>query len=141
MGGGESVFLGDFPEPREQWRDDVLAARWARTWEIRAEVTRALEERRKAGDIGHSLDARVRIGVGASDHELLGSMSCETLAALCIVSQVEIEHTEGAELEVGVVEPLGSKCARCWNYSEAVGSYADHPGICARCYDAVVATS
>ncbi len=30
-----------------------------------------------------------------------------------------------------------SKCERCWNYRESVGTFADHPDICERCHGAV----
>ncbi len=42
--------------------------------------------------------------------------------------------TEGqaaaGEVTVGVARAVGSKCARCWNYSESVGAGAD---LCERC--------
>jgi len=134
-----SVFLGDFPQPQPQWLDQALARRWERIWEIRAEVTKALEARRKSGEIGHSLDARVVISAGGGDAELLESVGEEALASLYIVSQVELAGIDSDTLEVAVLGPLGSKCSRCWNYAESVGGHADHPEICDRCHAAVVA--
>lgn len=40
---------------------------------------------------------------------------------------------------IGVSRAEGSKCERCWNYSKKVGSFADHPTLCSRCYDVVAA--
>ncbi len=134
-----SVFLGDFPQPQPQWLDQALARRWDRIWEIRAEVTKALEARRKSGEIGHSLDARVVISVGGGDAELLESVGEDALASLYIVSQVELTGIDSDTLDVAVLVPLGSKCSRCWNYAESVGGHADHPEICDRCHAAVVA--
>ncbi|MGO9613517.1 MAG: zinc finger domain-containing protein, partial [Dissulfurispiraceae bacterium] len=31
----------------------------------------------------------------------------------------------------------GNKCERCWNWSELVGSFEEHPEVCERCYDAI----
>ena len=36
-------------------------------------------------------------------------------------------------MTVGVARARGSKCQRCWNYSEAVGQAVDHPQLCERC--------
>ena len=65
--------------------------------------------------------------------------NAEQLPAAFIVSQVEIQEGTGAfkgdveGLSVTVMKAAGQKCARCWSYSESVGSNAAHPEICARC--------
>jgi len=134
-----SVFLADFPEPAAEWRDDELTARWDRLWEIRAVVTRALEEARKSGRIGHSLDARVVVSAAGPTRELLEATGHDQLAAIWIVSQVELRDGDNAnELAVSVEAPRGAKCGRCWNYDEEVGLHRDHPEVCGRCH-AVVA--
>ncbi|MEW6607877.1 MAG: zinc finger domain-containing protein, partial [bacterium] len=38
---------------------------------------------------------------------------------------------------VEVKKAKGSKCSRCWNYSEAVGSFTAHPTLCERCIKVV----
>ena len=57
------------------------------------------------------------------------------------MSQVELAE---AGLDTGV--PLatasfqkaeGTKCDRCWRYTEDVGSEGMYPGVCARCADAL----
>ena len=135
----ESVFLADFPEPAEGWRDDSLATRWSRLWELRSEVTRALEAKRAAGDIGHSLEARVRVIAAKRDLELLESVGVTELEALWIVSQVELVAGETLALEVST--PTGAKCARCWNYRPTVGSVELHPELCGRCASVVTAAA
>jgi len=125
-------------------RDEALAEKWARMLELRGAVTKALEEARKSGQIGHSLDARVRLcgtnGVG----ELLHANQA-ALPELFITSQVEIADDLGSDaastllagLRVQVESARGGKCERCWNYSEVVGTDETHPGLCARCLAAV----
>lgn len=38
---------------------------------------------------------------------------------------------------IGVSCADGLKCDRCWNYSPLVGSFAEHPKLCRRCYDVI----
>jgi len=133
-----SVLLCDFPEPEPEWSNVALATRWERIWEIRAEVTKALEAQRKAGEIGHSLDARVVLSVSDADRVLLEGIGLQGLAYLFIVSQVELaEGAAPAGLTVEVTQAKGAKCARCWNYSTAVATHEDHPLLCDRCYAVV----
>ncbi|HSD09730.1 MAG TPA: class I tRNA ligase family protein, partial [Candidatus Binatia bacterium] len=142
----ESVFLADFPPARLEATDASLLATWERLLAVRDGVTKALEEARQAGRIGHSLDARVRLSF-ATDGELgklLGSRLSE-LPTLFIVSQVELADDLGAVAESPVVPGLriaieraaGQKCARCWNYRTSVGTDEGHPTICAPCVSAL----
>jgi isoleucyl-tRNA synthetase len=132
-----SVFTAEFAEFDDSWSDPELLARWANIWELRGEITRSLEEKRKSGDIGHSLDARVRVEVPAEEFALLDSLGRESMAAICIVSQ--FEYVAGQRISVEVLGTLGGKCGRCWNYSESVGSHTDHPDLCERCHMVVAA--
>ncbi|UCC65941.1 MAG: isoleucine--tRNA ligase, partial [Deltaproteobacteria bacterium] len=54
----ESVHLMSFPQPEEELIDETREERWRRLWEIREQVTKALERARQQKVIGHSLDAR-----------------------------------------------------------------------------------
>ena len=133
-----SPLLAGFPDGA--FRDDQLAAKWERLLSVRAAVTKALEEARQSGLIGHSLDARVQLGAADGLRELLEQQE-GTLPALLIVSQVQLNLGLGAdalspllpELKVRVERARGRKCERCWNYSEVVGTDAAHPGLCERC--------
>ncbi len=142
----ESVFLADFPSAGPEPIDAALLATWERLLAVRDGVTKALEDARKEGRIGHSLDARVRLSF-ATDGELgtlLGSRLSE-LPTLLIVSQVERTDDLGAEAESPIVPGLriaveraaGQKCARCWNYRTSVGTAPRHPTICAPCVSAL----
>ena len=65
--------------------------------------------------------------------------NAEVLPSAFIVSQVEVSEGEGSfkgdleGLSVTVQKADGQKCARCWSYSESVGSNEAHPEICERC--------
>ena len=133
-----SPLLAGFPE--EVFRDARLAEKWERLLAVRTAVTKALEEARQSGLIGHSLDARVHLGAADGLRELLEQQE-SALPALLIVSQVQLSRDLGAdamsallpELKVHIERARGGKCERCWNYSEAVGTDAAHPGLCERC--------
>jgi len=139
-GGTDSVLLGDFPVPRPEWTDDALAARFERLLAVRSAVTKALEAERQAGNIGHSLEARVELAPPPELAELLRERAA-FLPELFIVSQVALvpgplpESALMPGLGIMVHGAAGEKCARCWNYRLDVGSVATYPGACARCAD------
>ena len=145
-GKAESVFLAGFPELQPALCDDVLAARWNQILEVRAAVTKSLEEARRAGTIGHPLEAKVILAADDKLAPLLSSLASE-LPALLIVSQVEVGAPLGDSdaspllpgLRVQVQRARGPKCERCWNYREDVGSDPSHPGLCGRCLSVVKA--
>jgi isoleucyl-tRNA synthetase len=140
----ETVFEAGLPSVDAALVDDGLAAKWDRLLAARAVVTKALEEARKQGVIGHSLDARVRLVPSDELRPLLEEQRAD-LPAFLIVSQVELatdlgdsaNPTRSPDLAVAVEPARGAKCARCWNYSEAVGSDAEHPELCERCLPVV----
>ncbi|HSP98579.1 MAG TPA: isoleucine--tRNA ligase [Candidatus Dormibacteraeota bacterium] len=142
--GAATVFEAGLPAVDALLVDEDLAARWERLLAARAVVTKALEEARKSGAIGHSLDARVQLVPNAELRPLLASV-LDTLPALFIVSQVELADAlgDGAHvatsdhLGVSVSAARGAKCGRCWNYSEQVGTDAEHPELCERCQPVV----
>jgi isoleucyl-tRNA synthetase len=139
-----TVFEAGLPALDAALVDEALAARWERLLEARSVVTKALEEARKRGTIGHSLDARVRLVPGEALRPLLETVRAD-LPAFCIVSQVELAAELGdaaitatsPDLAVAVEPARGAKCGRCWNYSEAVGTDAEHPALCERCLPVV----
>ncbi len=101
-------------------------------------LNKALEEARNAKVIGKSLEAKVKLFAGG---ELLAFLqeNVDNLPAAFIVSQVELAQGEGDYkgevdgLSISIEKAQGEKCARCWSYSESVGTHAAHPEICDRC--------
>ena len=78
-----------------------------------------------------------------SDYEILEKRKAE-LPFIFIVSQATLLESpmegegayvsvKAAGLTVKVDKALGTKCARCWNYSESVGNHQAHPAVCGRC--------
>jgi isoleucyl-tRNA synthetase len=126
FGDGACVHLQDFAPVDAAWRDDALAARWARVRALRDQVNAALEAERAAKRIGKSLEASVSLPAAQAE-----GLSEAAWAELLIVSAVRFGDA------LAVAPAAGRKCARCWQVLEEVGTIAAHPDLCHRCADAV----
>lgn len=151
----DSVHLADWPVFEDKFMDETLLGEWEDLWMVREEVMKALEEEREAGKIRAPLEAMVEIRTG--DKLLCDLLKrYETqLRFYWIVSQVSIAEDPRAKekgqkillphaekqvfLDLSVHPAKGKKCERCWNFSEAVGTFPEHPQLCDRCVE-VVAT-
>jgi len=112
--------------------DAALLNRWQQIREVRAEVMRALETRREAGEIGAALQAEVQITVPTQTAELLASLQSE-LRFVMMTSAAEVRAHAADQIEVLVSPSIHQKCGRCWHFSGSVGQQASHPSLCARC--------
>ena len=121
----DSVFLTRFPHSLKGWQNNALAAEFKSLLEFRDLARKKLEEKRVEKLIGHSPDADSESG-HMEQHASL-------LRELLIVSRVELEVGEGEEVEVVVSKAAGTKCSRCWNWSESTGESEQYPETCARC--------
>jgi isoleucyl-tRNA synthetase len=130
FGAGDSVHLQTFPQIPPAWRDDALGAKWELVRERRRAATLALEEMRRAGRIGSSLQAEVTLGFAGSEPML----SAEDWADVLIVPTVRLDTAAAA---TAATLASGEKCARCWKVLPEVGSVPAHPALCLRCADAV----
>ncbi|HYY97202.1 MAG TPA: isoleucine--tRNA ligase, partial [Pyrinomonadaceae bacterium] len=134
-----SVHMAEFPVVVSNGRDAALVERWARLYEIRDVVLRALEEARTAKLIGSSLEAHVRLEASRQTFELLEHYR-EELRYVFIVSKVSLALSEegaGEDLRVKVERAQGGKCERCWNYSTFIGEFTRYPTACERCVEAL----
>ena len=144
-GAEESVHLRVFPDVPAAWRDEALAAKWAKVREVRRVVTGALELERADRRIGSSLQAAPVVYV---DSERLAALEGIDLAEVAITSQATLEAGPPPDTAfrltevpgVGVVAGLaeGEKCQRCWRILPEVGQAARAPDLCRRC-DEVIA--
>jgi len=128
-----------------QWRNQEIQRRYEPLVALYPFVMRALEDQRKDGKIGSSLEARIIFqSCSPRDLEYLTAHQDE-LPADFIVSQVEIRpveavsHPLGAQFpqtEVDIVPAQGEKCQRCWKY-RVLGINPDYPDLCEPCASAV----
>ncbi len=139
----ESVFLATFPTPDEAFLDPDLENKWDQLFDVRNEVNKALEMKRAEKFLGNSLEAKVVLRLPPKTKEAVAGAK-DFLPTFFIVSEVELseEPLPGAYvsgtvegIEIRIERAAGSKCQRCWNWSTTVGTFADKPDICARCYD------
>jgi isoleucyl-tRNA synthetase len=130
-----SVHLQLWPAIPPEWRDDALAAKWEAIRAFRRTVTAAIEEERRAGHIGASLQANVALGFAPGDPA--DALSAEAWAEILIVSHVSLDPGGTAALAVTVAD--SKKCERCWKVLPEVGASAAHPTLCRRCEAVVTA--
>jgi len=130
----QSVFLFDFPKVNPAFVLEELEKNWGKILSIRDKVYQKLEQARKEGLIGGSLEAKVILSVPKGEENFFRKYH-EQLPMIFIVSQVEISELRalGSELRIEVKKADGEKCVRCWNYSTTVGKDKTHPQLCSRC--------
>lgn len=154
----KSVFESGWVKLEEQWKNPELAAHWVTLRNIRNDVNKVMEQARAEKAIGSSLEAKVLLYVADAQlrqqlqtlnpQDSLSGNRVDELRYLFLASQVELLETPEAlkaakyhletDIGVAVVNADGEKCDRCWNYSEIVGTIAEHPTICERCNAALV---
>lgn len=145
----ESIFLSQMPEKTGVSVDEAFTAKWDMIYSVRSSVTKALELKRAEKFIGASLEAKVTLH--ADSDELYAKLSAVSgdLAEVFIVSAAEVVNNGDGEfkcedpafdgkLSFSVEKASGSKCERCWSYSETVGANAEHPTLCKRCAEQIV---
>jgi isoleucyl-tRNA synthetase len=145
-----SVHLTLLPAVNSRWKDESLAQSWEKILQVRAEVTKALEEARSQKRIGHPLDAAVTISAKKDVYDVLKPYA-EDLRFIFIVSKVALlkdetlddsfksENVTGLFIRIEVA--AGEKCERCWVHETSVGSNKEHPSICERCQKALAEMS
>ncbi|OMO58313.1 Aminoacyl-tRNA synthetase, class Ia [Corchorus olitorius] len=158
------VFEAKWPALNDKWLEFPAEEIdfWGKVLELRTEVNKVLEVARTEKLIGSSLEAKVYLHT--SDVSLASRLlemcpagnDADNLHRIFLTSQVEVVSSLGNELVetiqhsgeylvgedrvwIGVSRAEGSKCERCWNYSTQVGSFVEHPTLCSRCFNVVVA--
>jgi isoleucyl-tRNA synthetase len=130
--------LPDVPEDEETDRA------FARLFYLRDEANKELEVHRQAGEFGKSLEAVLVLGGDRATLDADLAATRTTLAELCIVSQVVAGEGSTASqaypgLTVGVRRAEGTTCPRCWQVWPRPAGHPQHPELCARCLEVVLA--
>jgi len=138
----ESVQLADWPQVQEKYNNPYIIEKWEKLFDIRKDISKALEIARTDKKIGHSLEAQVDIYPSQELYDFFKGFN--DLEYVFIVSKVVLHQPEEPapqnayesddyNLKIVVTHAPGEKCERCWMYSETVGTIKEHPTICARC--------
>ena len=117
---------------------------------MRIAVSKQLEQLRKQGSIGSSLNADVTVYASGETFQALNKLKDE-LRFVLITSYASVELAEqqpsntivaeGEEVKdvwLSVSASSAEKCVRCWHQREDVGSNTDHPELCGRCVENVI---
>jgi len=138
----ESVHLALMPEKNNGFINENLEQDYNLLWEIRDDVLKELETKRRDGVIGSSLEAAVVLNVANEKSLEILKKYKDDLPALFIVSQVDIlsdgeNDSDDKSLKISIEKAKGEKCARCWNYSEKVGIDKNYSDLCPRCAEII----
>jgi isoleucyl-tRNA synthetase len=112
-----------------------LLDEWASVRQVREMVSKRLEEKRVAGEIGSSLAAELDLHIPSSSplYGLFNKFGDE-LRLVFITSRATLHASEeGSPIQILVTSSAHAKCERCWHYRGDVGSDAVHPTLCGRC--------
>ncbi|MFH1507112.1 MAG: isoleucine--tRNA ligase [Candidatus Omnitrophota bacterium] len=143
-----SVFLLEWPKPNLDYTRNFNRDFITYLYVLLPDITQALEEKRSAGIIGSSFDAKIKLLTkDEKRYKYLGSLNDE-LCEIFKVSQVEIEKIDKfspdlkvssnfADVAIQIDKAQGQKCQRCWNYSHSVGNNDLHNLICSKCIAAI----
>lgn len=141
-----------------EWYDQLFAlgedealseADWQKVFAVRMAVSKQLEQLRKDGAIGSSLNAEVVVYTTGDTFDALHKLG-EELRFVLITSEAKIEQADSqpegavpAEAEgindvwVSVTASEAEKCVRCWHHRDDVGNNPEHPELCGRCVENV----
>ncbi len=139
-----SVHLAELDRLEDAGEPTEADAALLRLLALREEVYRELEAHRQAGEFGKGLEAAVLLAGERTVLEADLAAAQVSLAELCIVSQtVEGPGTVASAaypgLAFGVQRAQGTTCPRCWQVCPAPPRHPDHPELCPRCLDVVLA--
>lgn len=121
---------------------------WSFLLAIRNAVTRLMEPLRQSKTLGLSLDASLTLYLSQENRERLEKLDAD-LREFFIVSQFELADLELAPAEAvkdaalpgtafRIEKAKGTKCSRCWMYSEEIGANPNYPDVCPRCANVLV---
>jgi len=140
----ESIHLTSFKDMTLSQKDEVVLKDFNRLFVLRDVIMKAIEKKRELGEIGSSLESKIRVKILLDNsYDFLDNYKA-ILTVLFIVSEVELLKVGKAEDDfeeidsfgkIGIVveESQGKKCMRCWNYTFDVGKDEKHEDVCLRC--------
>jgi isoleucyl-tRNA synthetase len=145
----ESVLLTDWPVPNKAYMKPELTDFWKEVIDVRSIVNKALEQARASGKIGKPLEAQVQLKL--EQPELAANLCSlgDELAPFFITSQAlalapkqdlpnvnVFSHVNENGVDVVALPATGTKCERCWKFTNDVGADSRHPVLCAACAEA-----
>ena len=121
-------------QPNDIWNNDTLSKKWEIIRSLRLKVTNKIEEKRREGLIGSSLEAAIDLEVPTKYFKILSNLN---LSEIFICSKVEFkvsDDLENDEIRVNCKKVSGLKCERCWKISDDVKIDSS---LCPRCTNVI----
>ncbi|WP_448211394.1 isoleucine--tRNA ligase [Colwellia sp. MEBiC06753] len=115
---------------------------WNELLLVRGEVNKVLEAARKEKTVGKALEANVTLYANQSLADNLAKLGDElrfvliTSGAQVVVASEQPEASVATALDglwLSVSQSTGTKCDRCWHFTDDVGVDESHPELCGRC--------
>lgn len=132
LGDKTSVFVEQWYELPAHHLHSQRIEDWETLLEVRAQVNKAIEEKREQGLVGSSLQSELALYAHGQAFRVLESFG-DDLRFLLIVSKTAVYSHDEDRLLIEVSASSHQKCDRCWHYRADVGSDKNHPSICGRC--------
>jgi isoleucyl-tRNA synthetase len=127
----DTVLISKWPSVNAQYVNDELAAKWTEILALRETSNKAIEELRKQGVIGKSLEASVSLGLDAKQLAKITKIQ-EEVKAVFIVSELKLCEAQAVTAKAEKFD--GTKCVRCWKLFKQAEI---HEGICTTCTSAI----
>jgi isoleucyl-tRNA synthetase len=139
----ETWYQGLPPSGQQNTFDNAF---WQQVLAVKEQVNRALEQQRKEGKLGASLEAKVTLYASLQLQSVLARLDDElrfvliTSSAKVLPSDSKPQSVIATELDglwLAIEKSVDQKCVRCWHHRNDVGSDEQHPALCSRCVDNV----
>jgi isoleucyl-tRNA synthetase len=144
----DSVHLALFPSNLEEMVDPALTERWLRVMKVRDAVNVEIEKLRQAKAVGKSEEVKVELRATGDLSSLLERHLAD-LPTVFMTSDVALaggpdaghgavcKESDDSWATIHVSRADGVRCDRCWRYVPEVSRDPGHPGLCARCEQAL----
>ena len=126
-GGELSVFENTWYKVPNAKLEQAKFESWGTVRQLREVVTKAIEERREAKEIGSPLAAELDIRASGPVYDAIARLGDE-LKYVFITSRATAHRADGPT-QVEVKPSSNTKCERCWHYRADVNG----EGLCGRC--------
>ena len=141
-GRAKSVHIAEFPAAAELSQDSAaLLSDVSHIRTVREAALKVLEAARAAKEIGKALEGRIEVEVAAGELATALTRYERQLPELFGVSQVTLTSLDAslgdAGPQVRFAKAEGTRCDRCWRFTDDVGDEGRYPTVCARCADAL----
>ena len=117
-------------QANKEWKNSQIGKKWSKIRELRSVVTSSIEEKRKEGVLGSSLQAKVLIEANDDTVKVLQNVN---LPEIFICSDVQMDLNKNlseTKIKVKIDLASGGKCMRCW---KVVPEVKDDIELCNRC--------